>query len=309
MGTLGNKSTGTTELSVAADEKLAFKYNLSEPCQLTSVGFYAKATTTNGKARFFVYNDKDGVPYKLLFSVEIDITTSYGSRIIAPPTPWLLNVGSYWLGLQAQTATGGAKLYAGTLTSGGRLLASDTYADGLDAQWATPGTPLLTNTNGRVWADYDIVTGAFRVVRERINGKIYLEVRENGSFTLAHSFPEGIGVPCCAFFFVPGELVQGEKAGNITFTAPFDFTIEEVHAAVDTAPGDTAIIVDVNLNGTTIFTTQGNRPQIASTEYSDTSGTPELTAVAKNDVLTIDLDQIGSAPAGSDLAVEVRGYQ
>jgi len=304
MPTLGNKSTGSTELSVAADEKLAFKYTLSEPCQLTSVGFYAKATTTNGNARFFVYNDKDGVPYKLLFSVEIPLTTSYGSRVIAPPMPWLLNVGTYWLGLQAQAATGGVKIYAGTLTSGGRLSGSDTYSDGLDAAWVTPGTVLLTNCNGRVWADYTVVTGAFRVVRERINGKIYLEVREDGSFTLAHTFPQGLGVKHTPTFVVPGELVTG--ACKIRFYAPQALTIEEVHAAVDTAPSGAAVIVDVHLNGTTIFTDQAKRPQIASGTYSDTSDVPDVTAVAKNDLVTMEVDQVGATPKGSDLVVQVR---
>lgn len=298
MAYIGNKGTGTTELSVAADEKLAFKYTLSEPCQLTSVGFYAKATTTNGNARFFVYSDKDGAPYKLLFSIEIALTTSYGSRTVVPLTPWLLNMGAYWLGLQAQAATGGVKIYAGTLTSGARLLASDTYSDGLDAEWATPGTPLVTNTNGRVWADYAVVAGAFRVVRERLNGKVYVEVLEDGSFTLPLIKP-------VLEFHLHGELAVGPC--KLRAYAPCAMTIEEVHAAIDTAPTGAAVIVDVHLNGTTIFTTQSRRPTIAISTNEATSGAVEVTAVAKNDLVTMEVDQIGSTIKGSDLVLQVRG--
>lgn len=84
--------------------------------------------------------------------------------------------------------------------------------------------------------------------------------------------------------------------------------IDEVHAHVGTAPTGQALIVDVNDDGTTIFTTQGNRPQIAASANDDTSGTPDGgTAVAAGSVITVDVDQVGSGTAGADLYVSIRG--
>ena len=85
------------------------------------------------------------------------------------------------------------------------------------------------------------------------------------------------------------------------------FTIDEVYIEVKTAPTGASIIVDVHKNGTTIFTTQSARPEIAISGFTDTSGTPDVTSFAKDDAVTIDVDQIGSTIAGADLVVMVRG--
>jgi hypothetical protein len=105
-------------------------------------------------------------------------------------------------------------------------------------------------------------------------------------------------------FAVVGTLAVGtDKAPTIL--APCTLTIVKVKLVVKTAPTGAAIIVDVNKNGTTIFTTQGNRPQIAAGATTGDSGTPDVTALAEGDKLTIDVDQIGSTIAGADLTVEV----
>jgi len=105
-------------------------------------------------------------------------------------------------------------------------------------------------------------------------------------------------------FAVTGTLTSGtDKAPTIL--APCSLTITKVKLVVKTAPTGAAIIVDVNKNGTTIFTTQANRPQIAIGESTGDSGTPDVTALAEGDKLTVDIDQIGSTIAGADLTVEV----
>jgi len=73
----------------------------------------------------------------------------------------------------------------------------------------------------------------------------------------------------------------------------------------ETAPTGADIIVDVNKNGTTIFTTQTNRPTIAASATSGTSGTPDVTSVADGDYLTFDIDQVGSTIPGADLLIVV----
>jgi hypothetical protein len=105
-------------------------------------------------------------------------------------------------------------------------------------------------------------------------------------------------------FAVVGTLTTGaDKAPTIV--APCALTIVKVKVVVKTAPTGAALIVDVNKNGTTIFTTQGGRPSIAISDTTDDSGTPDVTALAETDKLTIDIDQIGSTIAGADLTVEV----
>ena len=105
-------------------------------------------------------------------------------------------------------------------------------------------------------------------------------------------------------FAVVGTLVVGtDKAPTIC--APCTLTIIKVKICVKTAPTGAAIIVDVNKNGTTIFTTQANRPQIAIGETTGDSGTPDVTSLAEGDKLTVDIDAVGSSVAGADLTVEI----
>ena len=109
-------------------------------------------------------------------------------------------------------------------------------------------------------------------------------------------------------FTVTGELVA-ENNATLELFAAASLTLTEVFISVKTAPTDANIIVDVNKNGTTIFTDQGKRPEIVATATSDTSDAPDVTAIVKNDKLTIDIDQIGSTLPGENLTVHVRFTQ
>lgn len=81
-------------------------------------------------------------------------------------------------------------------------------------------------------------------------------------------------------------------------------TIKSVRATVSTAPTGTAVIVDVNVNGSTIFPTQSERPVIAVS--GTTSGSVARGATwPVGQTLTVDVDQIGSTVAGKNLAVTV----
>lgn len=82
-------------------------------------------------------------------------------------------------------------------------------------------------------------------------------------------------------------------------------TIVEVRAYVNTAPTGAALIVDVNKNGTTIYGTQANRPTIAAGANAATGGTASVTTFAAGDVFSVDIDQVGSTVAGSDLVVVI----
>ncbi len=83
-------------------------------------------------------------------------------------------------------------------------------------------------------------------------------------------------------------------------------TIKAVRASVGTAPTGASVIVDVNKDGTTIFTTQSNRPTIAAS--GNTSGkvtNMDVTTIADGSYFTVDIDQVGSTVAGSDLVVQI----
>lgn len=108
-------------------------------------------------------------------------------------------------------------------------------------------------------------------------------------------------------FVVFGETGDLEvKTGTHRFYLPYDVTIIEVEISVGTAPTGAAAIVDVNVNGTTIFTTQTNRPEIAISGFVDSSVTIEDDTHTDGQYLTVDVDQIGSSVAGADLTVVVR---
>lgn len=82
--------------------------------------------------------------------------------------------------------------------------------------------------------------------------------------------------------------------------------IIDVRTMVGTAPTGATVLVDVNKNGTTVFTTQGNRPSIAISGFASSAAVPDVTSLAAGDYLTVDVDQIGSTIAGADLTVAIR---
>lgn len=99
------------------------------------------------------------------------------------------------------------------------------------------------------------------------------------------------------------------RTGTARFVAWEACTILGARAVCNTAPTGASVIVDINKNGTTIFSTQGNRPTIAAgTNDSGAIVAPNVTTLAVGDYLTVDIDQVGSTLAGSDLTVEVVVY-
>ena len=76
---------------------------------------------------------------------------------------------------------------------------------------------------------------------------------------------------------------------------PFDCRILDVICDSETASvGGTSDIIDVNVNGTTIYTTQANRPTALSTNTGmfTEAGEPEVTRLKAGDVLSYDVDQV-----------------
>jgi hypothetical protein len=93
--------------------------------------------------------------------------------------------------------------------------------------------------------------------------------------------------------------------GKGRWIAPAACTVLGIRLAIDTAPTGASVKCDLNKNATTMFTTQGNRPDIAVSTNSSALAVPDVTAVAAGDVLTVDIDQVGSTIAGADLVANV----
>ena len=83
-------------------------------------------------------------------------------------------------------------------------------------------------------------------------------------------------------------------------------TIVRAYAVVKTAPTGANLIIDINKNASTIWSTQANRLTIVAGATSGNQTSFNTTALAVDDSLTIDVDTVGSTIAGADLTVTLR---
>lgn len=105
-------------------------------------------------------------------------------------------------------------------------------------------------------------------------------------------------------FYIAGNQSVGTR--KFAFVMPEAGTYVGTKLQVGTAPASTALIADVNKNGTTLYTTQGRRPTIAAAgTLSTESATANVTTLAANDVITVDVDQIGTGTVGADMSINI----
>jgi hypothetical protein len=135
------------------------------------------------------------------------------------------------------------------------------------------------------------------------NYTVIVNSQEDGLTYLATA--SGTTLSNQALFATEGDLTVSSNPLRIHNNFGGSRTITKVQLAVDTAPTGSAIIVDIHKNGTTIFTTQANRPQIAISANSGNSTSIDVSDWAEDEYLTMHIDQIGSTVAGSDLVVHV----
>lgn len=136
------------------------------------------------------------------------------------------------------------------------------------------------------------------------DGQILTYDNTSSGFTWA-GFPVEIGV---AASDETTDLTTG--TAKITFRVPYGFTLTEVRASVSTAPVGANIVVDVNENGTGVFSTTLSID--AGEETSTTAATAAVisdTAIADDSEITVDIDQTGSTTAGQGLKIWLIGYR
>lgn len=112
--------------------------------------------------------------------------------------------------------------------------------------------------------------------------------------------PDGVE---CFTFMHQGVLTTGNGTSRKYLQYAGD--IVAVRASVGTAPTGASILVDVDKNGTTVFTTQTNRPTILASTFTDDTTVIQAGTFAAGDYIRVDIDQIGSTIAGSDLVVDI----
>lgn len=98
--------------------------------------------------------------------------------------------------------------------------------------------------------------------------------------------------------YLTGAASTGTKKDG--FLAPCDLTILRVQIYSDTAPVGADLIIDVNKNGTTMFTTQANRPKVLDGQNAGADAVPDITSISKGDRIDFDIDQVGSTTAGGN---------
>jgi len=115
--------------------------------------------------------------------------------------------------------------------------------------------------------------------------------------------PQGPAGPSTIPFSRPGNAVV--MTGTQKLSLDFPGLIQSVRARVANAPTGSSLIVDIHKNGTTIYTTQANRPTIAAGTDNALGGVAANNAFVSGDYLTVDIDQIGSTLPGTELTITI----
>lgn len=136
-------------------------------------------------------------------------------------------------------------------------------------------------------------------------GQVYFDTTSGRGFVYNGSAWQALGFAQTISFSYAGNLATGTGTFR-WYNRTGARTIVGSWASAATAPATQAAIFDVNKNGTTIYTTQGNRPQVAAAGNGGAlTAAPDVTSLADGDYLTIDIDQIGTGTVGADAVVGV----
>lgn len=98
--------------------------------------------------------------------------------------------------------------------------------------------------------------------------------------------------------------VGSNKTNTLTVTQAL--TIAKAYAVAQVGPVGASLIIDINKNGSTIWSTQANRLAIASGSTTVTQTSFDTATLAEGDVLTIDIDQVGSTTPGQTITVTLK---
>lgn len=108
-------------------------------------------------------------------------------------------------------------------------------------------------------------------------------------------------------FTITGTVVTGTSL-TPALIVPKALTITKAYIYAKTVNTGADLIIDINKNGSTIWATQSNRITLpasdADGQASQTSF--DTTSITEGDILTVDVDQIGSTIAGQDITIALK---
>lgn len=119
--------------------------------------------------------------------------------------------------------------------------------------------------------------------------------------------PEGPSGPNPVEPLVAG--IKGEvsvQLGNSRFYLDDNFGFVSMRVSVGTPPNGSSLIIDVNVDGVSIYNTQSNRPTIADGAYDAVGNSPDVVSMSAGQYISFDVDQVGSGYPGSDLVCWLR---
>lgn len=177
--------------------------------------------------------------------------------------------------------------------------------------------PTLTQTDGTTWeiplAQVSITTGGVITLTDKrtfchFGTEVTTDMIADQAVTAAKIADATITptqlaayAPGGFIWTVGGTLSTGTNLG-MRYRPNGTITHVEAELLVKTAPTGSAVIVDINKNGVSLFAS-GNRPQIAVGNTEGESTTFNITTGDDDDVYTIDIDQADSSGVAADLAV------
>lgn len=105
-----------------------------------------------------------------------------------------------------------------------------------------------------------------------------------------------------------GDLATGTAV--VTTRAPFAMTLIQLpRISVSTAPVGAVITVDINSGATSPATMLSTKLTIDASEKTSVSGSTQgvlsSTTIGNDDIITFDIDTVGSSTAGSGLQIEL----
>lgn len=166
---------------------------------------------------------------------------------------------------------------------------------------------VATDTIWDVKGDLALATGSntASVMSAGTNGQFPVYDSTQSTGMNKANFPVKIGIQVGA---AATDLAVG--TAQQVFRMPFDMTLTAVQMGVTVAPTGATLVVDINESGASVLST---KLSIDATEKtSRTAATPAVisdSALAEDNEITIDIDQVGSTVTGQEITLYLIGYK